>query len=135
MTKERLRGYRTLLQEKKTLEQQIETVEATLLHPKIQKIKHTPAEPSGGNALEDLAAEHLELIDLYHTKLAEIAQELQAIETCIGALPPTERVLLRLRYVHGLSWGEVCVDMSYSWRQVHRIHAKALETLKEPGEG
>ena len=28
MTKERLRGYRTLLQEKKTLEQQIETIEA-----------------------------------------------------------------------------------------------------------
>lgn len=131
MTKERLRGYRTLLQEKKTLEQQIETVEATLLHPQIQKIKHTPAGPSGGNALEDLAAKHLELIDLYHAKLAEIAQELQAIETGIDTLPPTERVLLRLRYVHGLTWEEVCVDMSYSWRQVHRIHAKALEALRE----
>ena len=130
MTKERLRGYRTLLQEKKTLEQQIETIEATLLHPKIQKIKHTPTGPSGGNALEDL-----ELIDLYHAKLAEIAKELQAIETGIDTLPPTERVLLRLRYIHGLSWEEVCVDMSYSWRQVHRIHAKALEALREPGEG
>lgn len=134
MTKERLRGYRTLLQEKKTLEQQIETIESTLLHPKIQKIKYTPAGPSGGNTLEDLAAKHLELIDLYHDKLAEIAQELQAIEKGIDTLPPTERILLRLRYVHGRTWEEICVDMSYSWRQVHRIHAKALDALREPGE-
>lgn len=130
MTKERLRNYRTLLKEKEILEQQIETVEATLFNPKIQRIKQTPGVRSVGNAVEDLAAKHMELIDLYQDKLTGIATELIEIERAIDALPPTERNLMRLYYINGKTWESVCVSIGYSWKQVHRIHGRALDMLK-----
>jgi hypothetical protein len=41
-----------------------------------------------------------------------------------------EIALIRLHYIEGRIWEEVCIEMAYSWMQVHRIHAKALEILK-----
>lgn len=131
MTKERLRGYRALTREKETLEHQIETVEAALYSPRIQRLKHTPSAPSPENAMEDLAAKHMELLDLYKAKLAELASEMLAIEQAIDSLPPTERTLLRLYYLDGMTWEEVCVGVGYSWMQTHRIHGRALEMLKD----
>lgn len=134
MTKERLRNYRALLAEKETLEAQIETVEAALYNPKIPKYKPaTGGQPAEGKAMEDLAAKHMELLDLYQDKMTGLAVELQAIEQAIDSLPPRERTLLRLYYVRGLAWKDVCELMHYSWGQTHNIHAKALEMLKEPG--
>lgn len=130
MTKERLRGYRAMKREKLQLERQIEEIEATLYNPKVQKIKHTPGATSHGNAMEDLAAKHLELIDLYKDKLEKMSEELLAIEKAIEDLPSTERQLLRLYYMAGMTWEEVCVSIGYSWKQVHRIHGRALDMLK-----
>ena len=130
MTKERLRSYRTLAQEKKQLEHQIEAIEAALYRPKIAKYKPSQGKASGGNTTEDLAAKHLELLDLYQDKLAGLAKEQLAIEQALDSLPSKERTLLRHKYLEGLTWEEVCVAMHYSWMQVHRIHSRALETLR-----
>lgn len=130
MTKERLKNYRAMLKEKSAIERQITAIETTLLRPKVQRMSHTPSGPSKGNAMEDLAVRHMELRDLYMAKLAQMDDELRTIERDIDMLPSTERLLLRLRYIHGLSWEKVCVEMAYSWKQVHRIHAKALESLR-----
>lgn len=37
-----------------------------------------------------------------------------------------QRTLLIERYVNGKTWEKICVDMKYSWKQVHRIHGAAL---------
>lgn len=129
MTKERLRQYRDLLAEKKQLEHQLEAVEAALYHPKIQRLKQTPGAPSPGNAAEDLSIKHLELLERYRGKLAELTLEQLAIEDAIERLPARERNLVRLYYIKGLSWEEVAVAINYSWRQTHRIHSHALELL------
>ena len=73
---------------------------------------------------------HDELLQLYQTKVAELTAKLEEIEAAIEPLAPRERTLLRLYYINGLTWEQVCVAMSYSWMQVHRIHSKALEALK-----
>lgn len=129
MTKERLRRYRDLLAEKKQLDQQLETIEAALYHPKIQKITQTPGAPSPGNAAEDLSIKHLELLERYRGKLAELTLEQLAIEDAIERLPVRERNVLRAYYIRGLTWEETCVAVEYSWSQVHRIHARALKLL------
>jgi hypothetical protein len=36
---------------------------------------------------------------------------------------------MRHRYLEGLTWEKVCVEMNYSWRQTHNIHARALDKL------
>lgn len=129
MTKERLRRYRDLLAEKKQLEQHLETIEAALYNPKIQQLKQIPRAPSQGNATEDLANKHLELMDRYREKLAELTMEQLAIEEAIERLPNRERNVLRAYYIRGLKWEEVCVSVGYAWAQTHRIHSRALQLL------
>lgn len=135
MTKERLRKYLDLKRERQQLQQKLETIEAELYAPKNQRLTGMPHAPSPGNALEDMTARHIDLQQRYNAKLAEMAAEQLVIENTIEALDPTMRILLRYRYIDGLTWEEVCVKMKYSWSQTHRIHSRALEELrqKEPG--
>lgn len=133
MTKERLKRYLEIKGEQDQLRQQIESIEAVLYAPKTQRLTGMPTASSHGNHVEDMAAKHLELVDTYRAKLLELAEEQLAIEKAIEALEPMARMLLRFRYIDGLEWEPICVRMSYSWRQVHRLHSNALTALKERG--
>ena len=55
---------------------------------------------------------------------AEITEKIDAMSD------ETESLLLRLRYIHGLKWEEVAAKMDYSWKQIHRLHSKALNNFK-----
>lgn len=72
-----------------------------------------------------------------YEKLSEArAGELLAIENAIDSLSdPTQRRLLRLHYINGLSWLMVADRMHYSERWVYELRDKALEQLegREPG--
>lgn len=104
MTKEELRDYRSIKQELTTLD---------VLARKLER--HNDAQ---------LAA-------LYDQKREELAGQLQRIENALETLGPTERNLMRLRYIEGLSWQAVCQRIHYSWQQTHRIHKNALLKLKD----
>lgn len=80
-----------------------------------------------------VAEERIRLQERYQEQLARLDAEQLAIEELIEPLDPTERALLRHRYLEGLQWERVCVVMAYSWRQVHRLHAQALDKLVEMG--
>jgi DNA-directed RNA polymerase specialized sigma subunit len=41
-----------------------------------------------------------------------------------------ERLLLQYRYLDGRTFEEIAVQMHYSWRQIHRLHSRALTNLK-----
>lgn len=41
-----------------------------------------------------------------------------------------ERAVLTYRYLRGYSWEKICIEMNYSWKQVHRIHSNALANFK-----
>lgn len=135
MTKERLKGCRALRREAQQLRERLDEIESVMYAPKNQRLNGMP----GGGASETSAAEamvvqHLTLTEHYRAKLTELAAEQLAVEEAIDRLGTRERILLRYRYLQGLSWEEVCVAMSYSWRQVHRLHARALQTLREQDE-
>lgn len=130
MTKERLRNYQAIKKELQQLEGRLLEIETALYSPKNQKLTGMPSAPSKGNAMEDMAARHIELQDLYKSKMDDLATELLAIEAAIESLDPTARLLCRYRYVDGLKWEEVCVRMNYSWRQVHNLHRRALDALR-----
>ena len=52
------------------------------------------------------------------------------IEKAIGAVADDRlRLLLRYRYIDGYTWERIAVEMHYSWRQVVRMHGKALEEM------
>ena len=134
MTKERLRNYSHLKEEREQLRQQLEELEAALYYPKIQHMNGMPSAPSKENAMELMVAQHLQLQEKYREKVEELAVELIEIEAAIEKLKPTARMVLRYRYLDGLKWEEVCVRMNYSWMQIHRIHARALNQLREEME-
>lgn len=131
MDKSRLKAHRHIKKEIAQLESKLADVEAALLYPKIQHLSQTPGgQPAEGNPQEALAIYHIELKELYNAKLLELAAEQLAVEKAIESLESQDRKLLRLRYIDGLTWEQICVEESYSWAQVHRFHAEALKKLK-----
>ena len=41
-----------------------------------------------------------------------------------------EKDVLAFRYIKLMKWEDICVEMGFSWKQVHRIHSKALTDFK-----
>lgn len=136
MTKEQLKTYRFIKLEHDHLEGLLTRLECTLYGPRSQRLDGMPrsgsAEP--GSAVEDAAIKHAAVLEKYQQKVAELAVALAEIENAIEGLDPRERTLVRLYYAEGMTWEEVCVAMSYSWRQIHRIHGQALQKLKSREE-
>lgn len=41
-----------------------------------------------------------------------------------------EKDVLMYRYIKLMKWEDICVQMKYSWKHIHRIHSKALSNFK-----
>lgn len=71
-----------------------------------------------------------EQIELLKAERLEKARAYAGIENRIrGMENEDEQRVLRLRYIRGLKWEEVAVEMEHSWQHVHRIHARALKNF------
>lgn len=79
-----------------------------------------------GNAVADMEEAKEKLSEQIMESYAVLAK----IEDAIGVLPARECYLIRARYIELLSWEQICVDMNYSWKHIHRIHAEALQLLQ-----
>ena len=108
MTKEELRQYRSIKIEICQIERRIEEMEGR----------------SDDVGVMDA------LRELYRKKLQELVDCQIRIEQAIESLTPTERELMRLRYIDGAEWMDVAETIHYEWTQTHRIHAKALAKIK-----
>ena len=110
MTKEQLRKYLHLKREKAKIEQ------------RLQQMERSP------ESEEELLRP---LCEFYRAKLAELVALQLDIERALETLDdPTERELVRLRYIDGLEWYQVCAAINYEWTQTHRIHARVLKKLE-----
>lgn len=90
--------------------------------------------PKGGggpgrmiSAVEHINALEAELADQIVERVTtrrEIGQAIDRVQD--------ERLsrLLRLRYINGLTWERVAVEMDYSYMQVCRLHGKALDVIE-----
>lgn len=127
--KRKLSRYNSLTFERLQLEEQLARLEATATAPKVQALDGMPKGSSGGDAMAGIVAELVSLEQKYKEKLSQIVAAQTEVENLIESLDPIERRLLRCRYLEGMVWEEVCVEMGYSWRQTHNIHARALDKL------
>lgn len=132
MTKEQLKAYRAIRLERAKLLGMLKELEATIYSPTIPKLDPAPGGGrNGASPVEIAATKHDELYTRYLQKVAELEDAMVKIEAAIETLGNRERTIIRLHYIEGKTWEVVCVEMSYSWRQVHRFHAKALEKLRD----
>lgn len=102
-----------------------------LLYPAAQTLTDMP---KGGNfAAERLSGDIVKLEKIrkvIERKKREICNKYMLIERTIDSCEePMHRTILRLRYISGMEWEKVCVAINYEWRQTHRLHKEALESV------
>ena len=139
MVKEKLRRYGDRRQELRQIRRMLAELEARMTAPRAQALTGTPGSPSRDpDKLTGLVARAEELRGQYRRCIEELTAAQLEVERLIETLEPREREIFRLRYIDGTKWEDICVIMSYSWRQVHRAHSAALQKLedaeKETGE-
>ena len=133
MVKEKLRGYGDRRRELRQLVRMLADLEARMTAPRIQVLTGMPGSPSKDpDKLTDLVAQ--ELRGRYRRCIEELTAAQLEVEKLIETLGPREREIFRLRYIDGAKWEDICVLMSYSWRQVHRAHSAALQKLEKQEE-
>lgn len=127
--KEKLKQYIPLSREVEQLKQRLAELESTMYAPKVPGGDGAPR----GSGISDptgRAVEQKEVIyEQYTKKRTALTAMLMEIEKSMEVLTPTERMLIRYRYMDGLTWESACVTMGYSWTQTHRIHSAALIKL------
>lgn len=132
MTKERLKKYIALKKERDQLKARLEEVNAQLYSIRTSELTGMPkAHDVPNDVAEKLIDKKTKLANRYNFVLLRLEDELLKIETAIEAVEDaTARSLLRLRYIDGLTWEEVCVHINYGWTQTHKLHAKALRLIE-----
>lgn len=133
MTKERLRKYVTLRQEVLNLEARVREKEHEMVSLRSPSLEGLPtAKGKTSSPVEDAVASLVDLQAKYVRRLEVMYREQSAIEEAVASLSDSvERQLMRARYLDGQTWEEVCETIGYSWSQVHRIHARALQNIAD----
>ena len=131
ITKEELKEHYRLVCEIHDLQEEIKELQS--LQQSIGAVKFGGAGGGSGNsdAIGSKLAKLNDLLEYYVLKIEERIIQQERIEKELERLPVTERRLMRYRYIDGLEWKDIMGKMCYSWKQVHRIHGRALEKLKD----
>jgi DNA-directed RNA polymerase specialized sigma subunit len=124
--KEYLQSYKKFKQKAKRLEEQLAELRLGEMMPSLV----TSDMPSAHNQ-RDLSDYMVKYDKLYSQiikarkdtieRFTEVQQQIELL------LDENEKTVLTLRYLRSYGWERICVEMNYSWRQVHYIHSRALE--------
>lgn len=92
-------------------------------------------EPRGGGTIygktEEILAKIVDLEKEIDADIDRLVAIRDGIKTIIEAVEDDrERLLLQYRYLDGKTFEKIAVEMHYSWRQIHRLHSRALTNLK-----
>ena len=131
VTKEELKEHYRLVCEIKDLQEEIKELQSLQQSIGAVKFGGTGGGSGNGDAIGSKLAKLNDLLEYYVLKVEERIIRQKQIEKEIERLPTTERRLMRYRYIDGLEWKDIMGKMCYSWKQVHRIHGRALEKLKD----
>lgn len=87
---------------------------------------------SGENKLEKIVAKIGDMeteVDAEVDGLAKIKADVAGV---ISRVPDAaQRNVLILRYINGMRWEEIAVEMSYTYRHIIRLHGEALLAVKD----
>ena len=128
--KEFLSRYLEILAEEKDIREEIAYWES-----KAQKVTSSwSAVPSGGKGSDKVQMGAIKIAELRESLIDKINHLVAVrieIERAIGTVQDdTQRRLLRLRYIKGMTLQQIAVEMHYSWRHICNIHGYALVSCK-----
>lgn len=127
--KEYLRSYRKALRREERILDEIQELRMNKMFPSV--VNDGMPHGSERSDLSNYIVTLDEMTEELKNERLERAKLRQRIERDIRALDnEDEQEVLRLRYIKGLKWEKVAVEMGYSWKQTHRIHSSALQNFK-----
>ena len=130
MTKDDLKEYTSIKKELKQIQFKLKELEERKTSIKSMIISDMNVQTShNNNSIENLLIKIEECIEEYNKKEIKLYNKQLEIENCINGLEPTERIIMRLRYIEGYKWEKVCVETNYSWEGIHKIHRKILKKI------
>lgn len=129
MTKKDLRELFWMKKNIGRMEEELVELESKASKISTELIKVQKGARPTNDKLGDIVSEIVDLKNEINEQLKKYYERVKYIERAIEALPPREALLIRLRYLEQMSWEEICVEMNYSWRQIHYIHSEALKML------
>lgn len=80
--------------------------------------------------LAENVAKLIEMENSLMQETIELESCIKNIESSIQNLPEQQRLVIRLRDIDGMNWVRISYKMHYDERHCRRIHAKAMENLK-----
>lgn len=87
-----------------------------------------------GNDFKDLYNRKFKLETKIEHDIDSLADEKEDIKKTVEDLDGERYVVVAMRYFAEKSWLDIATFLHYSVRQVHRIHQKALDDLREKTE-
>lgn len=89
--------------------------------------------PGGGGSGQRIENAMVKIVDIENNIKQDIEIQLLAIDEIHSLMALVDDSLLKLllhkRYVLYEKWEKIAVDLNYSWKQVHRLHNKALNII------
>ncbi len=132
LNKAELKKYISLKNEAEELRIQAERLEEDIRDLKAVVMDGMPKGGSVNDGIGNLVARVDKLRREYLHKYDLALCELYKIERCIESLEDeTERRLMRKRYIQGMKWEDICVDLNYCWQHIHKIHARILRKISD----
>jgi DNA-directed RNA polymerase specialized sigma24 family protein len=94
-----------------------------------RQLRVAPARNAVRNKLEEDMAKLDELERELIGEIAALEQEVQDAKQLLEGLPVREQLIIRLRYVEGLSWRRVARKAHYTEKHCLKIHRAALKRI------
>lgn len=130
MDAEKLRRVRDAYKERKQLAEKIKEFDAMRISPRItayggERVQTSPK----GDIQPETIAKLDALIAVYRKKLNECVELILEFETALEGLKGRDRRIMRLYYIDGKTWEQVCVEVDVSWVHLHRVRKKIMEKM------
>lgn len=89
-----------------------------------------PGGSGSGQKLENNIAKIADIETLLQDETDDFLKRLREVRELIKLVDdPMQRLILQKRYINYQKWEVIAADLGYSWRQVHRLHGKGLNTI------
>lgn len=129
--KEYLRSYQKAVRREQEIMDEIQQLRMDKMFPSV--VNDGMPKGSEQSDLSEYVAKIDELIQKLKNERFKKIKLMDDILYSISVLEDDdEKSVLRLRYIKGVRWEDICVAIDYSWKQTHRIHSRALKNLQIP---
>ena len=130
MTIEELKSYRQIKREIGHIRSQIAEADKNMVYLQSVIISDMPRGGEAVSKLEKAIEQKDKLCGLLYHEIERLSKLQIKIEYAISQLPPSEREVMRLRYIDGLRFEKIALKTNYAVRNIFYIHRKAVDKLK-----